>query len=196
MDATAKPGTGVTVLLPRRSYAPLLGRLLHDRSADRIARMVSRVPQAAATIIPYDVQSRIRQVFPELPEEKITSAFERFVTKLAGEKPALKRTAEAKPVHHLPISALSPGQTAIVEGRLQEIVDEPGDGGSIIKAELHDATGTMIVEFLPTSDTTDIQAGQLVRVRGKVGRVAGTDTFTMRDPSYQIVSPDDADPED
>ncbi len=54
------PGTQVTVILPRRSFSPLLGRLLHDRTADKIAGVVSRIPDAAATIIPFDVQERIR----------------------------------------------------------------------------------------------------------------------------------------
>ena len=54
------PGTQVTAILPRRSYSALAGRLLHDRTADRMASAVSRVPNAAATIIPFDVQNRIR----------------------------------------------------------------------------------------------------------------------------------------
>jgi amino acid transporter len=54
-----QPGTQVTAILPRRSFSPLLGRLLHDRTADKIAGAVSRVPNAAATIIPFDVQNRI-----------------------------------------------------------------------------------------------------------------------------------------
>jgi amino acid transporter len=54
-----QPGTQVTVVLPRRSYSPLLGRLLHDRTADKIAAVVSRVPHSAATIIPFDVESRV-----------------------------------------------------------------------------------------------------------------------------------------
>ena len=54
-----QPGTQVTVVLPRRSYSPLLGRLLHDRTADKIAAVVSRIPNAAATIIPFDVRSRL-----------------------------------------------------------------------------------------------------------------------------------------
>jgi amino acid transporter len=53
-------GTQVTAILPRRSFSPLLGRFLHDRTADKIAGVVSRVPNAAATIIPFDVQNRIR----------------------------------------------------------------------------------------------------------------------------------------
>ncbi len=45
--------------MPRRSYTPLLGRLLHDRTADRMAAVVSQIPHAAATIIPFDVRSRV-----------------------------------------------------------------------------------------------------------------------------------------
>jgi amino acid transporter len=53
------PGTHVTAILPRRSYSPLLGRLLHDRTADKIAAVVSRIPRSAATIVPYDVPTRV-----------------------------------------------------------------------------------------------------------------------------------------
>ncbi|HEY0805056.1 MAG TPA: APC family permease, partial [Pseudonocardiaceae bacterium] len=98
VQAIAEPGTGVTVLLPRRTYAPLLGRLLHDRTADRIASVISRIPQAAATIIPYDVQSRIRAAFPDMPEEKITEAFERLLGRLAGdETPIIESTLRPPP---------------------------------------------------------------------------------------------------
>jgi amino acid transporter len=51
--------TRVTVLLPRREYSPLLGRLLHDRTADKIARFISRIPGASAQIVAYDIESRI-----------------------------------------------------------------------------------------------------------------------------------------
>ena len=50
------PDTHVTVLMPRRAYGRL-GLLLHDRTADKIAKAVSRVPGAAATIVPYEVRS-------------------------------------------------------------------------------------------------------------------------------------------
>ena len=54
--ASADPGTEVTLLLPRRTYTRVLGRLLHDRTADDIAAAVSRLPQVVATIVPFDVQ--------------------------------------------------------------------------------------------------------------------------------------------
>jgi amino acid transporter len=59
---TEQPGTQVTVVLPRRGYSALIGRLLHDRTADKIAAAVSRIPNAAATIIPFDVESRVREL--------------------------------------------------------------------------------------------------------------------------------------
>jgi amino acid transporter len=55
------PDTKVTVLLPRRTYGALVSRLLHDRTADKIARVVSRIPGATAQIVPYDIASRIAQ---------------------------------------------------------------------------------------------------------------------------------------
>jgi amino acid transporter len=59
------PDTRVTVLLPRRTYSPLLGRFLHDRTADKMARAVSRVRNATAIIVPYDIESRIARIAPK-----------------------------------------------------------------------------------------------------------------------------------
>jgi hypothetical protein len=55
----ALPGTHVTAVLPRRSYSSFLGRLLHDRTADKIAAVVSRIPHCTATIVPFDVRNRL-----------------------------------------------------------------------------------------------------------------------------------------
>src|ERR1022692_2066850 len=60
------PGVGVTAILPRRGYSPLLGRLLHDRTADKIAGVVSRIPHAAATIVPFDVRTRLEAMHGRL----------------------------------------------------------------------------------------------------------------------------------
>ena len=54
------PDTKVTVLFPRRTYSPLSGRLMHDRTADRIAEVVSRIPGVSAQIVAYDIESRIK----------------------------------------------------------------------------------------------------------------------------------------
>jgi amino acid transporter len=53
------PDATVTVLLPRRMYSPLADRLLHDRTADKMARVVSRIPGVSAQILAYDIGSRV-----------------------------------------------------------------------------------------------------------------------------------------
>jgi hypothetical protein len=76
------PGTFVTVILPRRSYSPLLGRLLHDRTADKMAAAISRIPRSAATIVPYDVPTRVAvlQARQAVKSAKLEANGERAVT--------------------------------------------------------------------------------------------------------------------
>ena len=46
------PGAQVSVILPGRSFSPQTGGLLHGRTADKTAGVVSRVPNVAIIIIP------------------------------------------------------------------------------------------------------------------------------------------------
>ncbi len=187
IEASREPGTGVTVLLPRRTYAPLLGRLLHDRTADRIASVISRLPMAAATIVPYDVQSRIRAAFPDMPEEKITGAFERLLGKLGGEEtPEMAEHERPAPAQEAtPIGSLLPGQFATVEGRLREISVRTRRGRTIVTGELDDATGSLAVEFHGVHD--DIAASQRLRLHGRVRLDSDNHAVLMSDPDYQVL---------
>lgn len=187
----AHPRTGVTVLLPRRSFAPLLGRLLHDRSADRIARAVSRIPQAAATIVPYDVQSRIRTAFPRLPEARLTAPAERLLARLGA-----TRRGDPVDTHERPapepgttaITAVSPGHTVTVEGRLHEITvnDNPADTTTpAVTGTLVDDTGSLTVTF--SRGHADLEAGQLLRVTAQVHPEPPYPPLTLADPDYRIL---------
>jgi amino acid transporter len=82
-----QPGTHVTAVLPRRSYSPLLGRFLHDRTADKIAGAVSRIPHSAATIVPFDVRSRLEAIHEREVASKSAEAEAR--------KPGLAKPAAA-----------------------------------------------------------------------------------------------------
>jgi amino acid transporter len=187
VEASAEAGTGVTVLLPRRTYAPLLGRLLHDRTADRIASVISRLPRAAATIVPYDVQSRIRASFPSMPEERITAAFERVLQRVSGEESeALHEHNEPTPPKDVrPIGSLVPGRTATVVGRLHDINSRTRRGRHSITGDVADESGTLSVRFSGTHD--DIAPGQELRLSGLVQLDNVTHELLMVEPSYQIV---------
>ncbi len=57
-DATLDGNTECTVILPRRSYARVWERFLHDRTADKVAAVLGQVPHVSATIIPYNLPGR------------------------------------------------------------------------------------------------------------------------------------------
>lgn len=52
-EAAADGQTEVTVLIPRREYRSTWHRLLHDRTADAIAKALGDVPHANVTFVPY-----------------------------------------------------------------------------------------------------------------------------------------------
>jgi hypothetical protein len=52
-EVSASNDTEVTVLIPRLEHRRVWHRLLHDRTSDRIARSVSRLPHANVTFVPY-----------------------------------------------------------------------------------------------------------------------------------------------
>ncbi|HEX5117160.1 MAG TPA: amino acid permease [Pseudonocardiaceae bacterium] len=187
VEASADESTSVTVLLPRRTYAPLLGRLLHDRTADRIASVISRLPRAAATIVPYDVQSRIRAAFPNLPEERITAAFERLASKVSqDEQPELEAHNEPAPPRGVrPIGAVLPGRQATVVGRLHDIDSRTRRGRLFLVGQVADDSGTLTVEFHGAHD--DIAPGQQLRLTGLVRLDSATHDVLMVDPGYEIV---------
>jgi len=122
----AHPGTHVTVVLPRRSYSPLLGRLLHDRTADKIASAVSRIPRSAATIIPFDVRSRLEVLNERHVASTEKQAKER--TPVAAEPAASPAGAPAK-VGEPPVTAEPLG--ARPRGRLRDRIagQRGGTGG-------------------------------------------------------------------
>ncbi|TVT30225.1 amino acid permease, partial [Amycolatopsis rhizosphaerae] len=185
-EAASRRGTGVTALLPRRSYTPSLGWLLHDRTADRMARAISQVEHAAATIVPYDVKSKIHEVYPLRPgEERITEAFERFADQLAGESPEQKAFEQPRPpVDAVPITEVHAGTRVTVVGRLHELRLNRTDAHTVLVGELTDATGSLRVEF-PERARADIEVGQRLRVTGTAEREDGG--LLLREPRYRAV---------
>jgi amino acid transporter len=180
--------TNVTVLLPRRTYAPLLGRLLHDRTADKIARAVSQVPDAAATIVPYDVQSRIREAFPDILEEKITRKVEKFEARVLQSENQVVDTYEhpERPATVIAVDSVIPGRRATVEGRVSEVEEITKRRQTYRVFVVGDESGEIRVTFRPGQGGDDIQPGQLLRITGKVHQ-SGTRQASMLDPAYEVI---------
>ncbi len=182
--------TNVTLLLPRRSYSPVLGWLLHDRTADKVARAVSRMPNAAATIVPYDVQSKIKEAFPDLLEQRVARELEKVQARMAPEANDQQRVDEHEhpesPPTVLAVSGLIAGQPATVEGRVIEINEKVRDGQPLLVVRVGDDTGELNLTFGSGRGGGDIEPGQLLRVHGRA-RQSGTRLIFMTDPDYEVL---------
>ncbi len=176
----AEPGTHVTVVLPRRSYPALLGRLLHDQTADKIARVVSRIPRCAATIIPFDVEARIEV----LHERQAGQA-----AKVA--KPEAKIAEHDQPAVRpgvTPIASLTRNGRATVEGRVHSLEIRPVDHSCVLACQVTDATGEITALFYGRTHIPGVEPGSMIQLRGRVG-VKATGTV-MVNPAYELLSSD------
>ncbi|MGO9384668.1 MAG: amino acid permease [Mycobacterium sp.] len=182
------PDTNVTVLLPRRTFAPLLGRLLHDRTADKIARAVSLIPDAAATIVPYDVDTRIKEAYPDAFEQRIAHEVDKVQAWVSRDEDENVDAFEhpERPRSVITVAGLISGQRATVEGRVSEVQDVTERGRTLRQVVVGDSSGEMTVTFRPGRGGADIQPGQLLRLTGKA-RQTGTRPISMLDPAYHVV---------
>ncbi len=211
-------GTQVTVVLPRRGYAPLLGRLLHDRTADKIASVISQVPDSAATIIPFDVESRVHllharnaarlaagdqaqpgagQAEPGTVREK-----EKEQPTAAGSRP---QRATAGPPAVTPngtpggtpngtangvtsIVALEKARKATIEGRVSSVEIRPVENSCVFEATIADSTGSLTVMFYGRTHIPGLEPGVRIRLDGKVSMRAGGPA--MINPAYELLAKD------
>jgi amino acid transporter len=212
-----QPGVGVTAILPRRSYAPIVGRLLHDRTADKMAAVISRIPHAVATIVPFDVSSRVELLTGRGPMAGTEAAAAVPRPKAAGtpERPAAPATdtdaaARAQAGQPLPESASTPlnsgsygrpvpsrGVTpigsltapgrAITEGRVHTVEIRPVEHNTVLACDVEDSTGQLTALFYGRSHIPGLRPGVKVRLRGPVGIREGRPI--MINPAYQLLAP-------
>ena len=211
------PGTQVTAILPRRSFSPLLGRLLHDRTADKIAGVVSRVPNAAATIIPFDVQNRVRVLQerqavhdgqapgsltppPGPPADGATHERQDAQDVQAADSAAAPGEGKPEPLPGAgsydrptpppdvtPIGSLHQPGKATVEGRVRVVEIRSVERNSVLACEISDSTGDLTALFYGRSRIPGLMCGSRVRLRGPVGIKGGAPV--MVNPAYELIVP-------
>ena len=179
---TGQPGTQVTVVLPRRGFAPLIGRLLHDRTADKIAAAVSRIPNAAATIIPFDVESRVRVL--EARQDDQAGPANGTSPADGPVRPDGVRGSEKKPRAAV-ATAIRPGK-ATVEGRVVSLAIRPVEQNSVLAVDVFDGTSTVTALFYGRKQIPGVICGSTLRLQGTVGLKG--DRPVMTNPMYELVS--------
>jgi amino acid transporter len=209
----ADHGTHVTVILPRRSYSPLLGRLLHDRTGDKIAAAVSRIPRSAATIVPYDVPSRVAVLQARHAAAKAAATAARNGK---GDEPAelkkaggseslaattreLARESDVVAAHTVPgkrtahapggVAAISSvtGGKVTVEGKVRVMEIRPVERNSVLAVEINDSTGNLTAMFYGRSHIPGVICGARLRLTGSAGVRGGQPV--MINPAYELINP-------
>ena len=185
MRATQAEDVELTLLLPRRSYSQLLGRLLHDQTAEEIARSISKLPRVVATIIPFDVEKIIDGTSNVL--SNATLKVERF--EVLDSKP-LSSPISFEPVSHGSTNSIKIGnitwrKRALVVGRVTAIRVAPQNSAPVLEVEIWDETGGVTLQFLGRRELMGLNVGATLQAEGMVGDEDGA--LKILNPAYQII---------
>jgi DNA/RNA endonuclease YhcR with UshA esterase domain len=182
LDTVVQDRAEVTVLLPRRTFRRLSQRLLHDRTADRIAEAVGRIPHVAATIVPYDTT---------LPHEVVEQLEVR--QREAEARPALSGLASDDAVEAsstepsngiASIGSVSYRQKVTIEGRIKAVQVGTAAGRSL-EVLVFDKTGGLRLLFFGRTEIPGIEPGTVLRATGRVGEYKGH--LALANPRYELV---------
>ena len=173
--------TEVTVLMPRRSYAFGLGRILHDSTGERIAAAISRLDHVNATIVPFDARGELdhRQWIRRTDRQQARER-ERVDQALAEEE------AVPKVAGTVPISSLQVRQRARVAGRVKSVTVKPWGDTASLQVQLTDDHGRLVVAFLGRRQIPGLIPGSKIVVEGTVADLRGQ--IGMINPSYEFLA--------
>jgi hypothetical protein len=175
----------LTLLLPRRSYSRVLGKLLHDQTAEEIARPISQLPRVVATIVPFDVAKlldgtiEIHAKEPETVAAATRSAISRMVPPENFEP--ISHYSE----HVIKIGEIQWRKRAHVQGRVTAIRTAPSGNAPTVEVEMWDETGGVTLQFLGRRNIAGLDVGAQLRAEGMVGEKDGL--LTILNPSYELL---------
>jgi amino acid transporter len=196
--ATSENDVELTLLLPRRAYSKFLGWLLHDQTAEAIARPISQLDRVVATIVPFDVEKIIsgqaNLVAPEVAQSSKKKAIvEATPIRAQGAFTKVENLTEAKKsekVSHyaenlMPIGKITWRKRAHVEGRVTSIKAAATGASPVVSVEIWDETGGVTLQFLGRREISGLEVGSQMRAEGMVGEDNGN--LIILNPSYEIV---------
>jgi len=180
-ELTGDATTELTILLPRRGFAGGWRRLLHDRSADRIAAAVSYLPHVNATIVPFQLSGgwprRPRDGSTERPWPRAPKGVLR-----TGGGDGLGPRAEGTS----PIGEVQWRQRVRVAGRVRSVRVPTGGATANLECTLVDATGAILLVFQGRRRIPGIQQGARLVAQGMVGAWEGR--LAILNPDYELIA--------
>ena len=183
LDTVIQDRAEVTVLLPRRTYRRISQRLLHDRTADRVAAAVARIPHVAATIVPFDT------TLPHAAVERIERRQLQAVGEPALAVPRSLAAASPSPARTdgtTPIGEATWRQKVTVQGRVRAVQLGTAAGRSL-EVQIFDDSGGLRLLFMGRTRIPGVATGAVLRATGRVAEYRGH--LAIANPSYELVAP-------
>ena len=182
-ETTADQATELTILLPRRGFAAGWRRLLHERSADRIAAAVSTLPHVNATVVPF-------QLTAQWPTRRFTERRREEESERAIAHRDLGRRRGSVP-GTVPIAEATWRSRVRVAGRIRQVrvptrADRPN-----LELTLVDGSGAILLVFQGRRQIAGIQQGARLLAEGRVGAWQGR--LAILNPSYELLAGADLD---
>ena len=186
IKATQQKDVELTLLLPRRAYSRFLGRLLHDQSAEQIARPISEIPRVVATIVPFDVERILKGQVREIESVEPKKA------KATSSAPARTQSnwlQSSEVISHyqelmMPIGSITWRKRAHVAGKVTAIRPAAMDSAPTLEVEIWDESGGVTLQFLGRREIAGLEVGSTLIAEGMVGEDDGA--LTILNPSYEI----------
>ena len=192
---TTDSSVELTLLLPRRSYSKLLGWLLHDQTAEDIARPISQLERVVATIVPFDVEKIIsghaslihpdksKKLEKELKVKEPARAQSSFNSSIASAKSNEPISHYAKDL--MPIGSITWRKRAHIQGVVNSIKSAPAGASPVVEVEVWDKTGGVTLQFLGRREISGLEVGAQLKAEGMVGENNGQ--LIILNPSYEII---------
>ncbi len=192
-EAASDGRTEVSVLLPRRVFEGVWRTVLHDRTADSIAALVSQLPHANATIVPFPLGKRKKELVPfqtsEVPAEVAAAVATTSTVPHPFTPPHAHEDAARTPAlpGAMPIAQLRWRTRAKVGGRVRSVRVQPRAGVPSVECALSDHTGQMLLIFQGRRRYPGVEPGAIITAEGMVGD--RNHRASMINPVIQIVRP-------
>jgi amino acid transporter len=197
--------TEVSVLLPRRLYSWGWGHLLHDRTADRLAAAVGRLPHANATVVPFQLRParKARAAASDGSgggQRGRLGALSRALgagreTTENAEKRRSKETAFDRDSLHVegavPIGSVQWRQRVKIAGRVSSVEVQPWQGAQVLSGTVTDGTGSITLVFT-RRDVPGVETGAVVVAEGTVGEHDGQ--LAILNPLHEVLRRPPLDP--
>ncbi|HYA45297.1 MAG TPA: OB-fold nucleic acid binding domain-containing protein, partial [Acidimicrobiales bacterium] len=163
-----------------RVYPWAWGHLLHDRTADRLAAMVGRLPHATATVLPFQL-GKVKLVREDVPN----GAKERSPREPKRRRSGQERAEAGAPAEEtVPIGEVVWRQKARIAGRVTSVEVQPWRGAQVLSCTVTDQTGSIALVFT-RRDVPGVETGAQLLAEGTIGQHDGR--LVMLNPLHQVL---------